>query len=94
MKSGEDFNLQAERLCWKISAKDGITFEEAGARLMERAIRLGPSPANRKFLRIILKMAHRRHMSFQAAASKVWDRAALFFVRKGLRGVKAILGEK
>ncbi|MCI0563917.1 MAG: hypothetical protein MN733_36040 [Nitrososphaera sp.] len=93
MKTGEDWNLQAERLAWKLSSREGITFKEAAARIIERLIRLGPSPANRKFLRLILKMMNRRGLSFLDAASRIWHRAALFIIRRGIMYLKVILKE-
>jgi len=93
-KSQDEWNAQQERLIWRLAAKDGLTYEEAVLRIIERTIRLGTSLTNRKFWRIIKTMMSRRGLSFPVAASRVWGRASFFLIRKGLRRVKEMLGEE
>jgi hypothetical protein len=88
MKSNDDWELQRERLAWKISIRDSVPFLEARDRVHERAIRLGKSVANVKFLRMIRKAMKRQHLPFREATVKVWDRIALGWAKKFIRGIK------
>lgn len=84
---------QAERLAWRLSSREGIPFAEAAARIGERAIRLGRSPGNLKFRRMIARVMLRGGLPFGEAASLVWDRLAKSVMRRFLKGVKLQLGE-
>lgn len=92
-KPGAEWDAQAERLAWRLSAREGITFDEAKAKIAERAIRLGRSPGNLKFRRMIDRMMRRKGLPFGEAASLVWDRLARSVIRKGIDGVRSRLGE-
>lgn len=93
-KPGAEWDAQAERLAWRLSAREGITFDEAKARVAERAIRLGRSPGNLKFRRMIARVMERRGLRFGEAASLVWDRLAKAVIRRFVNGVRLRLGEK
>lgn len=80
-------------MAWRLSAREGITFDEAKVRIGERAIRLGRSPGNLKFRRMIGKMMLRKGLPFGEAASLVWDRLAKSVMRRFMNGVRLQLGE-
>lgn len=88
MKSNDDWELQRERLAWRVSIRDGVPFLEARDRVHERAIRLGTSTANVKFLRMIRKAMCRKGLTFREAAAQVWDRIALSWMKKFVHGIK------
>lgn len=88
MKSNDEWEIQRERVAWRISVRDGVPFCEARDRVHERAIRLGSSSANRKFLRMIMKTMARKRVSFRAAAAVVWNRIAYLCLRRFITGIK------
>lgn len=85
---------QAERLAWRLSAREGMPFSQARDAIVERAIRLGRSPGNVKFRRMILKVVLRKGLPFREAASLVWDRLARSVIRRFVGRVKLQLEEK
>jgi hypothetical protein len=90
VKPNEEWEAQLQGLTWKVSVRDGVSFDEARDRVIERAIRLGPSPANRKFYRMIVQTMRRNGLPFREAAAKVWDRCARFVIGRFLRKVDVI----
>jgi hypothetical protein len=88
MKSNDEWEEQRERLAWRVSIRDGVPFLEARDRVHERAIRLGKSPANMKFLRMIRKAMRRKGLTFREAVVQVWDRIALSWMKKFVRGIR------
>jgi len=94
MKSNDSWELQRERLAWRISIRDGVPFLEARDRVHERAIKLGKSPANVKLLRMIRKVMVRRDLDFRPAAAEVLERIVRQWMKRFAQGARELAQKK
>ena len=87
VKSNEEWELQRERLAWRISIRDSVPYLEARDLVHERAIKLGRSPGNVKLLRMVRKHMRRQQLSFRIAAGEILNRIASFWMKRFVGGV-------